>query len=319
MGPAVSAAALMGRWMRGAWLPACLLCSMAAFAAQSQGALDARGSDAGVGPDIVDDTGQRVRLEHRATRIVALSPHLTELLFAAGAGERLVGAVEFSNHPEAAKALPRLGSYEGPDLERILALKPDLVVAWESGNGSRRIAQLRRLGLTVFTSEPRHLEDIPRTLEALGRLAGTSPVAREVAMDFRARLDALRARYARSSAVDVFYQVWDKPVTTLNGDHLVSRVMELCGGRNVFADLEGLAPVVSVEAVLDRDPRVIVAGGMADGARTWLQGWRRWPSLRAVREGHLVYIHPDHLQRHTPRILDGAEELCRVLDGVRGS
>lgn len=268
---------------------------------------------------VTDDSGHVLRLSAPAQRIVALSPHLTELLFAAGAGKAMVGAVEFSNYPEAARSLPRLGSYEGPDLERILALNPDLVVTWESGNGARRVAQLRRLGLNVFSSEPRSLEDIPRTLEALGRLAGTSGVSDKAAAHFRERLRSLRERYAGREPVEVFYQVWARPVTTLNGEHLVSRVMELCGGRNVFADLDGLAPVVSVEAVLDRNPRVIVAGGMANGAREWLEQWRRWPGLRAVDEGHLVYIHPDHLQRHTPRILDGAEELCATLDRVRRS
>jgi iron complex transport system substrate-binding protein len=266
-----------------------------------------------------DDYGDQIVLQKPASRIVSLSPHLTELLYDAGAGSRLVGAIEFSDFPAEARALPRIGSDAGIDLEAVLALKPDLIVAWPNPGSVKAVDRLAALGLPVFRSEPRELEDIARTLERLGALAGTAALAARAVAAFRARAASLERRYARREPVRVFYQVWDRPLLTVNGQHVISKVIRLCGGENVFAALPVIAPEIDREAVLKADPQVIVGSG-ADGDRpAWLDAWKAFPGLRAVRDGHLYYIPPDLIQRHTPRLLDGAERLCGVLDRVRGA
>ena len=265
-----------------------------------------------------DDYGHDTRLAAPARRIVSLSPHLTEILYAAGAGERLVGAVEFSDFPPAARALPRVGNDAAIDLEAVLALRPDLVVAWPNAGTARAVDRLDELGLHVFRSEPRELDDIPRTLERLGRLAGTGEAARDAAEAFRARARALRSRYSKRPTVRVFYQVWDRPMVTVNGAHIISKVMQVCGGENVFAELPAIAPEIDREAVLRANPQVIVASGPGRGRPAWLDQWRAFPGLAAVAQGHLYAIPPDLIQRHTPRILQGAEHLCTLLDRARG-
>lgn len=266
---------------------------------------------------ILDDAGNRVVIEGPARRIVSLAPHATELLFAAGAGDRIVATVDYSDYPAEARAIPRLGGYEALDVERLLAAKPDLVVAWESGNGPAAIARLRALGLRLYLSEPRDLEGIAAGLERLGRLAGTEATANRAAERFRERLAELRRRQEGKRPVTLFYEVWNHPLTTVGGGHFISRVIGLCGGRNIFAELGALAPAVSLESVVAADPEAIVASGMDEERPAWLDEWRRWPRLRAVREGHLFSIPPDLLQRPTPRLLDGAERLCADLDRAR--
>lgn len=266
---------------------------------------------------VTDDLGHTVRLPAPAERVVSLAPHATEMLFAAGAGDRLVGAVSHSDYPPAARSVPRVGDYNAVDLERIVALRPDLVIAWHSGNGAGLAARLRTLGLTVYESEPRQLADIPHALTAFGRMAGTDAVADAVAADFRARRAALAERYADRAPVRVFYQIWDRPLMSVNGEHLISHVIQLCGGINVFADLDALVPRLSIEAVLVKDPEAIVASGMGVERPEWLDDWREWQSLTAVRRNNLFYVPPDLIQRHSPRVLDGAERLCKQLDTAR--
>ncbi len=268
-------------------------------------------------PVVEDDEGRRVALAEPARRVVSLAPHLTELLFAVGAGGRLVGVSEYSDWPPEAQSLPRIGGFGGMDMETIVALRPDLVVAWGSGNAREQLKALRALGLTLFISEPRQLEDIPRTLHRLGVLTGMEKTARQAAAAFWKRLDELRGRYAGKSPISVFYQVWNRPLLTLNGEHLVNQILDLCGGVNVFATLEGLAPQVSVEAVLAVNPQAIVASGAQGERPIWLDEWRRWPSLTAVSHDTLFSIPPDLLQRHSPRVLDGADRLCQNLDVAR--
>jgi len=265
---------------------------------------------------VMDDDGRQVTLEQPARRIVSLAPYLSELLFAAGAGDAVVGVSEYSDYPEAAVSVSRIGGGTGLDLEAILALQPDLVVAWQSGNPGNQVERLRSLGLTVFLSEPRHLQDVPDTLLRLGRLAGTEPVARAAAKRFSDRYRQLEKRYAQRPAVSVFYQIWEQPLMTLNGAHLFSDVVRLCGGRNVFAELPALAPQVGIEAILAADPEVIVVA-VDEQDSALLAAWQRWPSLTAVHNGHVYAVARERLVRHTPRILEGAEELCAILEGVR--
>ncbi len=266
---------------------------------------------------VTDDYGNAVVLAAPARRVVSLAPHLTELMYAAGAGERMVGALQYSDFPPAAKRLPRVGSEASIDLEALVALRPDLVIAWPNAGSARAVERIAALGIPVFRSEPRELEDIARTLETLGQLAGTESAAAAAARAFRARARDIARRHASRSPVRVFYQVWDRPLITVSGDHVISKAMRLCGGENVMADLPALAPEIDRERVLRADPEAIVASG-ADGARpAWLDAWRAFPELAAVRGDNLYAIRPELLQRHTPRLLDGADELCRILDAVR--
>lgn len=270
-----------------------------------------------LGVEAVDDVGDLVRLEKPARRIVSLAPHITEILYTAGAAAHIVGVVSYSDYPREALRLANIGNYNALDIERIFALRPDLVVGWQSGNSSMQVARLREAGLTVYLSEPRDIEDIPRNIERLGMLAGTAEPARRAAAAFRARYSRLLQDYAERPHVSVFYQIWNRPLMTVNGEHLINRVIRLCGGRNVFEDLMMLTPVIDVEAVIKTNPEAIIAGGMGENDPTWLEDWRRYPSLPAVRGGNLFFIPPSLLQRNGPRILDGAERLCQALERVR--
>ena len=269
------------------------------------------------GVSVTDDYGRRITLREPARRIVSLAPHLTETLFAAGAGERMVGAIEHSDFPEAAKSLPRIGSETGINLEALLRLKPDLVAAWPNAGSRRQIDRIAALGIPVYRSEPRELDDVARTLLALGELAGTRAAAGAAAKAFRARAAALQRAHADKSRVRVFYQVWDRPLMTVNGAHLISKVIRMCGGDNVFAHLPVIAPPIDREAVLRADPEIIVASGADSRRPTWLDDWAAFPGLTAVARGDLHAIPPDLMQRHTPRILDGAERLCAIIERAR--
>lgn len=266
---------------------------------------------------VTDDTGRRVELEQPARRIVSLAPHVTEMLYAAGAGDRLVAAVSYSDYPEAAKELPRVGAYNRFDIEQVLAHEPDLVVGWQSGNPEVSLEKLRQLGPPLYITEPRSLEAIARNLERLGRLAGTPGKASEAASAFRQRHEGLRDRYADRPPLSVFYEIWNDPLMTINGEHLISAIIRGCGGRNVFGDLPAIAPRISVEAVLARDPEVVIASGMGDERPEWLEQWTEWPELRAVEAGNVFFIPPQLLQRHTPRVLEGMARMCELLEEAR--
>lgn len=266
---------------------------------------------------VVDDTGATVRLSQPARRIVTLAPHLAETLFTAGAGDRLAGTVEYSNYPEAATKVPKVGGYSRVDLEAVVALKPDLIIAWQSGNSPANIDKLRAFGFPIYVSQPARLEDVAHEIERLGCLAGTSVVADAEANRLRTRLAELRKRYGERPAVRTFYQVWKEPLSTVGNRQIISSVIRLCGGENVFGALRAIAPVVTVESVVAANPEAIIASGMDDARPEWLDDWRRWPTLTAVARNNLFFIPPDLIQRHTPRLLDGAEQLCRHLETAR--
>ena len=269
--------------------------------------------------EVSDDDNKLVNLATPANKIISLAPSLTELLYAAGAGDKLVGVVEYSDFPEAAKSLPIIGRFDMLDIERILELSPDLVVAWQSGNPRASIGRLQELGLTVYVAEPDQLNSIPNHIEKLALLAGTESVANRAARDFREKLQKLRAEYSAKAPVSTFYQVWDSPLITAGGSELINDIIKLCGGENIFADISQVAPKVSEEAVLVRNPTVIVASGMDIQRPEWLDNWKRWPSLTATKLDNLHFIPPELLQRHTPRALQGAELMCRYIDQARVS
>ncbi len=264
-----------------------------------------------------DDEGATVRLARPAQRIVTLAPHLVETLYAAGAGEQLVGTVDFSNYPAAAQKKIRVGGYAQLDLEAIVAQKPDLVIAWQSGNAPAAIARLRALGLTVYVSQLNRIDDVAGEIERFAVLAGTNAVGKGAAASLRSRLAALRKRYSGRPTVRTFYQIWQQPLMTVGGGQIISSVIRLCGGDNVFGALTALAPTVTVEAVIAANPEAIVASGMGEARPEWLDDWRHWTTMTAVARDNLFFVPPDLIQRHTPRLLDGAERLCQHLDTAR--
>lgn len=266
---------------------------------------------------VEDFSGRQVILPAPARRIVALAPHSVENLFSAGAGTRLVGVVASSDYPPAAREIPRVGSYNAYSLEAIASSRPDLIVAWGSGNGSRTLASLELLGVPVYISEPRRLADIPRDIRALGVLAGTAEESETEARRVEHELERLRARYSGREPIPVLYEIWNDPLQTVSGDHLISQVIELCGGRNIFSQAATLAPRVNIESVLALAPRAIVASGLSDTRPEWLDDWRRYPGLPAVRDSGLFFIDPDLLERPTSRVLLGARSLCEKLDTLR--
>jgi iron complex transport system substrate-binding protein len=252
-------------------------------------------------------------------RIVSLSPHITELLFAAGAGERVVGVDDLSDYPPAVAGIARVGEPAALDVEALLKLKPTLIVLWDSGTPARRKAELERLHLKLYVTEQRRLDDIGAALLEFGRLAGTETAAAAAAAGYRSELAQLRSQYAARPRLKVFYQVWDRPLYTLSGGHVVTEVLSLCGGDNVFADLTTLAPEIDKEAVLARDPDVILIGAEgAEGARQTAD-WGVFANLRAVRLHHVYTVDPSLLGRMTPRILQGVRDVCGWLDSARAN
>ncbi|MES2316130.1 MAG: cobalamin-binding protein [Pseudomonadota bacterium] len=266
---------------------------------------------------VVDDGGARVTLDKPALRIVSMAPHVTELLFAAGGGARVVGVMNFSDYPEAAKKIPLVGSSSQLDMERLIALKPDLLVVWQSGNTARQLDNLRSLRIPIFQSEPRKLDQIATSLERLGQLMGTEAVAQPAAAQFRAKVAALQARYGARPPVKLFYQIWDKPLYTLNGEHIVSDAMRLCGGENVFGALTVKAPEVSLEAVMQANPEVIFGGDQHDPADAGLNIWKPYKGMLAVKRGNLFTLGGELLTRAGPRMVQGAADMCEKLELAR--
>jgi len=264
---------------------------------------------------VKDDDGNTVTVQKPAQRVVSLAPHVTELLFAAGGGSHVVGVVAYSDFPEAAKQLPQVGSNRELDIERIIALKPDLFVVWRHGSSERQIDMIRKLGVPVFHSEPRKLDDIPVSLRKLGQLMGTGNVANPAADKLQGQLADLRARYANRPPVRSFYQVWDKPLYTLNGAHIVSDALRLCGGENIFARLPITAPVVSVEGVLQENPEAIFATAEKNYGGVGM--WKPYATLTAVRNDNLFTIDGNLLNRSGPRMIAGAAMLCEKLELAR--
>lgn len=267
---------------------------------------------------VTDDTGQLVKLPAPAQRIVSLAPHITELLFAAGAGQKIVGAMEGSDYPSEARRIPRVGGPSAIDLEALLALKPDLVVAWASGNPPAQIAKLRALGVPIFMSEPRKLEDIGTSLTRLGTLAGTRASAQAAGLRFKERQSALPKPRAGTPPVRVFYQIWQAPLMTINDQHIISDVLRTCGAENVFGGESVLTPTISMEAAIAANPELLVSTrpSRAEDA-DWARPWLTWIHISAVARQNFCDVTPDWMSRAGPRLIDGAEELCACVEKAR--
>jgi iron complex transport system substrate-binding protein len=271
-------------------------------------------SDAVDAAAMVDDDGHTVLLPGPAARIVSLSPGATAMLFAAGAGAQIVGTAAFSDEPAAARAIARIGDSQGYDLERIVALRPDVIVAWGSGTNATALQRLSSTGIPVYSHHVARLADIPGALQRLGQLAGTQSIAAATSADFAARLAALRVRYATATRRSVLLQVWDQPVYTVGGTQLLSDAISYCGYRNAYADLKDAGPAVSVESVLARNPTVIIAiAPDAMQADEWLQRWRAMSALNAVRSRRLLAVVDQRFSRLGPSVVDATEALCTRL------
>tara|TARA_B110000003_G_C16591734_1_gene512129 strand:- start:70 stop:957 length:888 start_codon:yes stop_codon:yes gene_type:complete len=268
---------------------------------------------------VVDDNGQQIKLAVPAKRIVSLAPNITEVLFHIGAGEKIVGADEYSNYPEEAKDILRVNNHAAANYELILSLEPDLVIAWQSGNGNKIIDPLRKLGIPVFVVETNKMDAIPSLFRRFGKLSGHGDQAEQRAHEFSRRLQELRAAQVGKSVIKVFYQIWDEPLITLNGEHMVSDIINLCGGVNVFSDAIPLVPYVNIETVVAADPEVIIAGGSREERPAWFESWQKWSGISAVINQHIYLIPSDLMQRHSARILDGMELMCAHLDSARSN
>lgn len=266
---------------------------------------------------VTDDRGREIVLARPAARIVTLAPHLTEIAFAAGAGARVVGVSAYSDFPPEAARLPIVSDHGKVNFEEVATLKPDLALMWASGNRAPDFERLESRGVRVFATEARRPEDIARILRVVGRLAGTEPVADAAARDLEARFGGLRERYRGRPTVRVFYEIWPEPLMTVNGQHLISHLVEMCGGRNVFAEAAPFTPTISREQVLAADPDAILVAAPAPRAAERIAFWRSWQRLRAAREGRVYPVDPAAAHRMSPRIIDGGVELCETLERAR--
>lgn len=253
-------------------------------------------------------------------RIITLAPHLTELVFTAGAGDRLVGVVEYSDYPPEARLLPRVGDAFRLDYEAVAALKPDLILGWKSGTPAAVVSRLSELGYRVVTLEPGRLQTIAEHIRVIGELADSGPAAAMAADAFERELEKLRDENRHATILSVFYQISWRPLFTISKRHVIGEAIEVCGGRNIFAELTELSPAITLEAVLDQAPQVIIASQFdtrGNLAETELDRWSKWVNVPAVRDGNLFLLDADQMARPSARILGGVRALCETLEAVR--
>ena len=268
---------------------------------------------------VEDDAGRSLTFAKPAQRIVSLAPHITELLFAAGAGSQIVGTVNYSDYPPEAKNIPMVGGYNQVNFESILALNPDLIIAWKNGNSRETLDQLAALKIPIYMSDPKDLQSIARNIRQLGIVAATEDMANKKASEFENKLKMLKQANQNKPLITLFYQVWDDPLYTLAGAHFSKALYQICGGKNIFADINEPSPVVSVESIVARNPQVMITGGH-HGKRSlanWQQRWATWVSIDAVKNQQMYLVNQDIYTRASPRVLDAAEHLCQMLDKAR--
>ena len=267
--------------------------------------------------EILDEDGNLVRLEKPAKRIISLAPSLTEILFAIGAGQKIVGVIEYSDFPPEAKTLPVIGRFDLLDIEKIAELEPDLIIAWKSGNPARSIEQLKILGLSVYLAELNDLASISKQMKNISKLIGAEREASLAITNFNQTYESLVAKYSGRELVKTFYQVWDMPIITTGGKGLINDIITLCSGENIFKGISQIAPKVSLEAIVVANPEVIIGSGSGKTRPDWLDKWKRWPRVKAVSKQNLFSVNPDLIQRQTPRTLIGAKQMCEHIDKAR--
>ena len=268
---------------------------------------------------VIDDSGRNVTVSYPPGRIVSLAPAANAMLRAAGAGGQLVATIEYSGQPASESRLPKVGSANAIDMERLIALKPDVVVVWPGGNNPAQIATIERLGIPVYRQEAVTLDGIGDSLRRLGKLTATSSVADREASSLQAKLQTLRKEYAHARhPPTALLEVWDRPLYTVGGRELLSDALRVCGARNVFADLPERAPAIGVEAVIARNPDMIIAAAPPGRGASWLAEWRRFPSLRAVKTGRLMAFEDQRLIGLGPDAIEATATLCRKIASLMG-
>jgi iron complex transport system substrate-binding protein len=270
---------------------------------------------------VSDDLGRQVTVRDPPLRIVSLTPGATEMLFAAGAAAQVIATVEYSDEPPAARRIARIGDVAAVDMERLVALRPDVVVAWPAGGNPAQREKIARLNIPVYEQQVVRLADLPVSVRRLGALAGTGAAAERAAHDIEARLAALTRTYGAGAAgagkrPTVLLQVWNRPIYTIGGQHLMSDALSICGARNLFADLPEAGPVVDTEAVIARNPDIIITAAPPGEGAAWLADWKRFATLAAVRSGRLVVFEDQALSRLGPSVIDATEGLCRTIARV---
>jgi len=263
-----------------------------------------------------DIAGDKLILNKPARRIISLAPNLTEIIFAAGAGKYLVGVSSFSDYPQVAKNIPVVATFNDLDMEKIVDLHPDLVVAWQGGNPLKQLNQLRKLGIPVYVESFSKITDIPKNILAIGKLAGTNVTARQAANKFMHAFAQLKHNYAHKKPVKVFYELSLQPLLTLNDRSLVGQVIHLCGGKNIFATTRTLAPHVNVASVLAADPQLIFVSKQTNDVQA-IKSWNAYQQLTAAKKHHIFTVDSNKLERYGPRILEGAQQMCADIDMVR--
>ncbi len=267
---------------------------------------------------IKDDAGHVVNLKAPATRIVTLAPFLTELVYAAGAGDKLAAVSSYSDFPPEAKLKPVIGDASAIDMERLVALKPELVIAWKSGGHPADTERLRQYGIAVLVVEAASLDDIPRLLRSIGQVAGTPVTAEVAAKNYEQKLLTFRQRYASNKKHSVFFEIWHSPLITVSGKHFISEAMQVCQGKNIFAEVSTLVPIVGLESIYAADPHVIISSTSARDQDA-MEAWRTHPRLRAVKNKNIIALDPDLIQRQTPRLLEGIQIMCHYLQSLAGN
>jgi iron complex transport system substrate-binding protein len=262
-----------------------------------------------------DDLNRPIFMKKAATRVVTLSPSLTELLFAVGAGDLAVAVDSLSVYPPETFALPKVATGAGFSLDRISTLKPDLVLAWREGIRRDEVEAMASFGTTVFVASARSLDDVSRLLRIIGQLTGRDAGAAVNA--FEERLFRLKRENAYKPKLTTFIEIWNRPLTTVSGSHLLSEALEICRAENVFGDLPGFAPKVSWEEVQSKNPFLIVGAGSAASIAEFQSNWHMRPSMAAVQSGRLLFVDDDNITRASPRAPEAIAKLCRSLDDVR--
>lgn len=250
-------------------------------------------------------------------RIVALAPHIVEMLFDIGAGDSIVGTVSYADYPKAALKIPRIGGYHGIQIEKILALKPDVVIVWPSGNKASDIEQMKKMGLNIVYSQPNKIEDVANGLRALGQLTGHEIQAEVVASNYRQRLTKLRQYYANIKPMKVFYQLWPEPMRTINKQTLINQLIEVCQGKNVFADNPTPYPHIGIENVIVAQPEIIILPDEKSNKKQPVIDWRKWPEIPAAKHNRFIRVNADLMHRFSTRMLDGIEDMCEKIDAFR--
>lgn len=263
---------------------------------------------------VKDDLNNKLSFDSPVSRIASLAPHITELLFHIERGHLIVTTADRSDFPDAAKQIPQIGGYDQINIEKIVSLKPDLIISWQTGNNQRQVDKLKSLGFPIYYSEPKSLADISKTIRNFGILTNNQNFAKNKANAFDQAIINLKPKHKKHTKV--FYEVWHKPLFTINGNQIISEVIRYCGGENIFANSLAIAPIVNFEAVIERNPQLII---LSEGSKESLKDWQRWPVIDAVKNNNILVVNPDHIVRPTPRILKGMKSICEQISNPKKS